>query len=46
MSITNIKGALLALLLILVFVQAEYKKAPYAEWAHDHLVWINAKEQN
>ena len=25
---------------------AEFKEAPYASWAHSHVVWINSKQQN
>ena len=38
-----------ALLLIAILFNCGYcgyQSAPYAEWAHSHLVWINAKEQN
>ena len=45
MSGKDIKTVLLAVLIV-VLVQGDYQKAPYAEWAHDHLVWMNAKEQN
>ena len=38
--------ALLLLLLVFSTVDAAYKKAPYASWAHDHMVWINGNDQN
>ena len=37
---------LLSCLLLVVLVNCEYEAAPYAEWAHSHLVWIDAKTQN
>lgn len=32
---------LLILFWLLVECLAEYKAAPYAEWAHSHVVWLN-----
>lgn len=37
---------LLLLLVLVVLVSCGYEEAPYAEWAHSHLVWIDAGEQN
>ena len=36
------------ILLFIAFVGVicEYEEAPYAEWAHSHVVWINGKHQN
>ena len=31
---------------ILCIAFCHYKPAPYAEWAHSHVVWINGVEQN
>jgi hypothetical protein len=31
---------------VMVLGHGKYMEAPYAEWAHSHLVWINAHEQN
>ena len=25
---------------------AQFVEAPYASWAHSHVVWINGKQQN
>lgn len=37
---------LLIFLSLLISAFCEYEAAPYAEWAHSHLVWIDAKDQN
>ena len=31
---------------VLCIAFCHYKQAPYAEWAHSHVVWINGVEQN
>lgn len=35
-----------AVCLILCLAAAAYLEAPYASWAHSHVVWINGKQQN
>ncbi len=42
---SKIKLLALALCCLLMLVRAEFQSAPYAEWAHSHLVWLNAKDQ-
>lgn len=39
-------STLTILLLVISIVQCQYQAAPYAEWAHDHLLWISAREQS
>jgi hypothetical protein len=34
------------LLFLLAQCLAEYQAAPYAEWAHSHVVWLNGGEQD
>ena len=41
-----ISTSITILLLLLGIVQGQYQAAPYAEWAHDHLLWISAREQS
>jgi hypothetical protein len=39
----------LCLIVLIVLFEAAtcaYQAAPYADWAHDHLVWIDAKDQS
>lgn len=35
--------ALIIIISLIVIAAAEFKAAPYAEWAHSHVVWLNGR---
>jgi hypothetical protein len=49
-SLLIMRAKVFLFLIVFIFqlyqLQSQYVQAPYAFWAHSHVIWINKDEQN